>query len=336
MNKLRWGIMGTGNIAAQFAAGVASSKRSVIAAVGSRAPHTAQAFGKRFAIQRCHGNYEALLADDQVDAIYLSLPNALHCQWTIRALESGKHVLCEKPLASNLAQAVLMFDAADRMGRVLVEAFMYRAHPLTQAYMKEIRQGAIGELRLLRCSFNYCTRRVEGNVRFSPDLHGGSLMDIGTYCTSLAILAADGAMPTTVRAAGHKHDTGVDDQAAGVLMFDSGMIASFTCGMTAHSNNAAYFCGTDGLIEVPWPWKPPEPVSQYSLRTMTAPRQDQAPTSPTQVTREVSIEVPLYGHEADAFADVVFDGAQPFMPREHSLTNQRLLDELRKQVGLGF
>lgn len=336
MSKLRFGIMGTGNIAGQFATGVQSATKSIIAAVGSRKQQTADAFGQRFNIDRCHGSYQALLDDDRVDAIYLSLPNAMHCEWTIRALEKGKHVLCEKPFASNRAQAVMMFDAADRAGRVLIEAFMYRAHPLTRAYLDEIRSGAIGELRLLRCSFNYCTKRIDGNVRFDSQLHGGSLMDIGTYCTSLAILAADGAEPIKVCGLGHVHETQVDDMAAASLMFESGLIASFTSGMSAHSDNTAYFCGTEGYLEVPWPWKPPHPTSEYGVRTMTPPKQDQTHAGPTRQTREVTCDIPLYGLEADAFAEAVLDNAEPFMPRQHTLVNQRVLDQLRKQVGLRF
>ncbi len=335
-DPFRFGILGTGNIARQFAEGVARSRRCAITAVGSRTLAGADDFARQHEIAGAHGTYDALLADDSVDAIYVSLPNSLHCEWTVRALEAGKHVLCEKPFAVNQAQAATMFEAADRAGRVLIEAFMYRVHPLTLAYIDELRKGAIGELKLVRCSFNYCTTNIDGNVRFSTDLAGGALMDIGTYCTSLALLVADGAAPAHITAAAHIHDTGIDDIAAGTLTYDSGLIASFTCGMRAHADNTAHLCGTEGFIEIPVPWKPPEQNAEYRLRTMTAPKIDGKPAGPTEQTRTCDAPVPLYGMEADAFADTVIDGVEPFMPREHTMVNQRVLDTMRKQIGLPF
>src|SRR5690606_38140914 len=130
-------------------------------------------------IPRAHGSYEALLQDDTVDAIYLSLPNSMHHQWTIRALEAGKHVLCEKPFAMTHGQATEMFDAAEEHGRVLIEAFMYRCHPLTRAVKRALDAGEIGRLQIVRTSFCYKTRPIDGNVRFDPALGGGALMDTG-------------------------------------------------------------------------------------------------------------------------------------------------------------
>jgi predicted dehydrogenase len=245
-------------------------------------------------------------------------------------------VLCEKPFAVNHAEAESMFDAADRAGRTVIEAFMYRVHPATRRIVEELRRGAIGRLRLVRCSFNYCTNVIERNVRFSTDLAGGSLMDIGTYCTSLALLVADGAEPTHVHAVGHVHESGVDDMAAGTITFDGGLIASFACGMRAHADNTAYLCGEEGFIEIPYPWKPAERGAEYRVRTMPAPRTDGVSAGPTERTEICDAPAPLYGMEADAFAEAVLDGAEPFMPRHQTLSNQRILDRMRRQIGLRF
>jgi len=334
-DKLRFGIIGTGNIANQFAAGVAGSRRCVVSAVGSRSADAAEAFAAKHDVPAAHAGYDAMLADETVDAVYNSLPNALHHQWTIKALQAGKHVLCEKPFAVNLAEAERMFDAADQAGRLLVEAFMYRSHPLTRAVHKSLRDGEIGKLRLIKASFNYYTGKVEGNVRFDVALAGGALMDIGCYCTSFATLMA-GAAPTAVHAAGNFHDTGVDEMAVGTLVFPDDVLASFTCGMAAHADNTAYLCGSEGFIEIPIPWKPPVTDAVYTVRTMPAPKLDGAKREPTRETRKVSADAPLYGLEADDFAAAALDGAAPAVSRQDTLTNQRTLDELRRQLGLPF
>src|SRR5690606_34004733 len=137
---------------------------------------------ERFKIPRHHASYDALLADPEVDAVYVSLPNSLHHAWTIRALEAGKHVLCEKPFAATAAEAEAMFASADRAGRLVVEAFMYRSHPLTKAVVRRVREGAVGRLKLIRASFCFRVRQPGGNIRFSRSLAGGALMDIGCYC----------------------------------------------------------------------------------------------------------------------------------------------------------
>jgi predicted dehydrogenase len=334
MSQLRYGILGTGNIANQFAEGVAGASRSMIAAVGSRTQQSAEAFASKHGVPTAHGSYEALIADDSVDAVYLSLPNSMHCEWTIRCLEAGKHVLCEKPIAADAAEAERMFAAADANGRHLVEAFMYVSHPQTQAVLRELRSGAIGELRLVRCSFNYCTHNTTDNIRFDAALAGGALMDIGCYCLSLARLAV-GEEPEAAHAVGHLHESGVDDMAAGDLRFPGGVLAGFTCGMRAHADNTAYLCGTEGFIAIPVPWKPPRPESEYVVATMPAPRQDGGkPAGPTRRVEKVTCEQPLYGLEADAFAVTVLNDEPPAVSRQMTLGNMKLLDDLRQQIGV--
>ncbi|MFW6032568.1 MAG: Gfo/Idh/MocA family protein, partial [Phycisphaeraceae bacterium] len=240
--RLHWGILGTGNIANQFAEGATHARRSKIVAVGSRTQRNASDFAERFEIAHAHGSYEALLADDGVEAVYISLPNSLHHEWTLKALAAGKHVLCEKPFASNEQQAREMFAAAERADRRLVEAFMYRSHPLTRAVIEKVRQGAIGNLKLVRTSFCYRTRHIEDNIRFDPALDGGALMDVGCYCLDFSCLLA-GEAPESAEASAHIHPTGVDDYVAGSMKFPSGVLASFCCGMSVQTNNAAIISG---------------------------------------------------------------------------------------------
>jgi predicted dehydrogenase len=332
-SQLRWGILGTGNIAGQFAAGVKSSRRSVITAAGSRRLDTVRKFATQHEIPRVYGSYDELLADPEVDAVYNALPNSLHHEWTIKALRAGKHVLCEKPFAMDLPQAVEMFDVARQTGRTLVEAFMYRSHPLTKAVLDTVRGGAIGELRLIRTSFCYRTTRIDGNIRFAPDLGGGALMDVGCYCISFSRLIAD-AEPSSVYATSRTHSTSVDDAVVAAMHFPGDVLASFTAGMSVQADNAAYICGTEGYIEVPVPWKPPVTGALYTIARGIPPKQDNpAPMkTPPRETRTVHADLELYGLEADDFAVTVLDNKPPAVSEADTLGNMAVLDEMRRQI----
>lgn len=339
MNQpLRLGILGTGNIARQFAAGLAGSTRTRIQAVGSRRSDAADEFAATHGIARAYGSYEQLLHDRDVDAVYVSLPNSLHHEWTIAALRTGKHVLCEKPIAANAAEAEEMFDAAERAGRILVEAFMYRSHPLTHAVLGSIRAGEIGTVKLIRTSFCFRTSRTEDNIRFDASLAGGALMDVGCYCLDFSRLVT-GTEPVSAHAVGTLHPSGVDDFAAAVLAFPDGVTASFTCGMSVQADNTAYVCGTEGFIEVPVPWKPAAENAAYSIVRGTPPKMDgpvKPVLPPARDTRHVTAAKGLYSLEADDFAAAALDGAAPRLGRRDSVGNMRLLDELRRQVGVRF
>lgn len=338
-DMLHWGIIGTGNIARQFAAGVNSSRRGTLAAVGSRSQESANAFASAYRIGAAHGSYDGLLADKQVSAVYISLPNSMHHACTLRALKAGKHVLCEKPLGANAAEAEEMFDIAQKTGLVLIEAFMYRAHPLTHAVRQTLAGGAVGHLKLIRTSFCYRTTGISGNIRFDPALAGGALMDIGSYCINYARLLA-GEPPSSVHAVGHLHESGVDDFAAGTLRFPGGVLSSFTCGMTVQADNTAYICGDEGYIEVPVPWKPPPHQAVYVTAHATPPRMDNptssAPAQPSRQTHIIDADMDLYGIEADDFAATTLDGKSPLMERQETIDNMRILDELRRQIGVKF
>ena len=339
-HPLRFGILGTGNIAGQFARDVADAQRSAVVAVGSRSEDSAAAFGGRFGLptDHCHGSYDSLLAVDAVEAVYVSLPNHLHREWSIRAMEAGKHVLCEKPLAMDAAEAQEMFDASRRTGMTLMEGFMYRTHPLTDAVLQAVRDGAIGELRMIRASFCYHTSKVGGNVRFAPpEEGGGALMDIGCYTLSFARLFAGGE-PDHAHIVHHRHPTGVDDYGCVALGFPSGITAALTFGMSVQLDNTAHLGGTDGYIEVPIPWKPPQHGAAYTLAGQRPPKMDTPETpgtpgeAPPPETFKVDAPTPLYAGEADAFAAAVRGDAPLPVTEADTLGNMRLLDRLREQM----
>ena len=333
--RLKFGILGTGNIARQFADGVAAAQRSEIVAAGSRSIDSAKAFAATRKIPAAYGSYDELLADANVDAIYNSLPNSLHHEWTIKSLKAGKHVLSEKPFAMTRAQAQEMFDVATKTGKVLIEAFMYRSHPLTHAVIDAVRAGEIGELRMVRTSFCYKTNRLEGNVRFEKQLGGGALMDVGCYCINLSRLLAR-EEPDQISASAHFHERGVDDALVGSMHFPGGVVASMTCGMTVHADNTAYICGSDGYIEIPVPWKPPPKQAAYTLARSTPPKQDIAAGAPkpARETRFVDAGSELYALEADDFAAAALDGRPHALTMADTLGNMAVLDEMRRQIGL--
>jgi predicted dehydrogenase len=342
--KVKWGILGTGNIARQYAAGLRSARHCVVSAVGSRTKEAAAEFAKTFHVENVHGSYEALIADPEVDAVYISMPNSLHCQWTLAALNAGKHVLCEKPLAMNAAEAQQMFAAAEKSGKLLMEAFMYRTHPQTLAVMDCVKRGGIGKLKMIRTSFCYRTTRIDGNVRFVRELGGGTLMDIGCYCISFSRLFA-GAEPTAIHAVAKMHPTGVDEMVVGTLQFPDDILATFEAGMGLQADNTAYICGEEGYIEIPTPWKPPAHQAKFIITRGIQPRMDRpagspgsssAPPLPLRDVRYVDAGVELYAVEADDFSQSIQEGRPARVTPADSIGNMRVLDAMREQIRLKF
>ncbi len=315
---LRWGILGTGQIARKFATQLGQTQRGLLAAVGSRTFESAQGFAREFG-GAVHATYDALLDDKEVEAVYVSLPNSLHAKWSIKAMEAGKHVLCEKPMASNVAEAQRMFDVARQRKRLLVEAFMYRAHPAIAELIRSVRAGLIGDVKLIRSHFTFNREDTDDDARYKPGMAGGSLMDVGCYCINLARALA-GSEPTAMHAVAHRHATGVDDYAAGCLDFNGQTLATFTCGMTVEADRTTYVGGSTGYIEIDTPWFC---NGRYTIVTENG-----------DVRRTVRLENSkgLYALEAEAFADAV-DGAEPWISPDDTLGNMRVLDALREQLG---
>src|SRR5262245_25640652 len=186
-----WGIISTADINRKLIPGAQASPKVDLLAVASRDQRRADDYAKEWGIERAYGSYEALLGDADIEAVYISLPNTLHCEWSIRALEAGKHVLCEKPLSRHPEEVGAAFAAAERAGRHLSEAFMYRHNPQTERLRRLIDGGAVGPVRLIRSVFSYSLYDRD-NIRLRTDVEGGALMDVGCYCVSGSRLAAGG------------------------------------------------------------------------------------------------------------------------------------------------
>src|SRR5438105_9508177 len=231
---LAWGILGTGTIARIFTKGLTDSKTGTLVAVGSRTQEAADAFGDEWKVAHRHGSYEQLLADPAVQAVYIATPHPLHAGWAIRAAEAGKHVLCEKPLALNHAEAMAVVEAARRHDVFLMEGFMYRCHPQTAQLIELIRARAIGDVRVIQASFSFQvapTASPESRI-LSNALGGGGILDVGCYCASMARLIAGVvtgkafAEPEEVHGAGQiGAESRVDEYAIAALKFPGGILA---------------------------------------------------------------------------------------------------------------
>ena len=259
---IRWGILSTANIGRAFMKGVGLSRTSCIQAVASREWTRASEWAREHGIPRAFGSYEELLQSGEVDVIYNPLPNSLHAEWTIKALEAGIPVLCEKPFASTAAEAQTMVAAAEKKGVLLAEAFMYRFHPMYDRILELIEEGAIGEV-LSVCS-TFCFRLTDrSNIRASAELAGGSLMDVGCYCVNLSRRIA-GCEPARVTA--FERRSTVDDTLVGALEFPNGILAHFKCSIESNGRRHAEIAGTEGTILVEDPWFPGESEAHLTLR----------------------------------------------------------------------
>ena len=252
---LRIGVLGAANIARSFTSGVRPSSRVEVAAVASRDLAKAQAFAAECGIARALGSYESLLADPAIDAIYNPLPNSLHAEWSIKALEAGKHVLCEKPLAMSADEVRAMVAAAHRTGRLLVEAYPYRAQAQTRRMQELIEAGAIGQVEIIRASFGV-TFANPANIRLKPELGGGSIYDIGSYPLSLVRLIT-GTRATHVSAVATWTETGVDRSVLASLEFPGGVLAQISSSFATSYHRQALIAGSAGTIETTYLNHPP-------------------------------------------------------------------------------
>ena len=339
-NTLRWGLLATGSIARKFANHLPRSRTGRLVAVASRDAGKAIAFGKEFGVEasHCHGGYDELLADPEVDAVYISTPHPHHAQWAIRACEAGKHVLCEKPLTLNAAQAMAVVESARVGGVFLMEAFMYRCLPQTAKLVETIQGGAIGSVRMIQANFGFTQDRAADQRLNNPDLGGGGILDVGCYAVSMARLIAGTAEgkafadPTSVNAAARIGDTGVDDYAAATLAFDSGILAQVATGVKLGLLNHVWVFGDAGMIIVDQPWGMGFEGGEMGFEVR--PKKGEA----YRVT--VSDDRPLYAIEADAVADAVADGKQqpdpPAMTWADTVGNLKTLDQWREAVKLTY
>jgi xylose dehydrogenase (NAD/NADP) len=252
----RWGILSTARIGARLVEGASKTAAADIVAVASRDGGTAQAFADAYDIPRAHASYEALLADPDVEAIYIPLPNSMHVDWTIQALQAGKHVLCEKPMDRRPEQVARAFDVAATQGLVLSEAFMWRHNPQTRRLRELLEDGAIGAVRLVRASFAFALAG-DADVRLDAALDGGGLMDVGCYCVSGARLVA--GEPVSVSAQAVVGPTGVDVRLSGLLRFPGDVLGMIDCGLDVAARSELEIAGTEGRIVLPDPWHAIDP-----------------------------------------------------------------------------
>jgi xylose dehydrogenase (NAD/NADP) len=246
-----WGILSTAHINRKVIPGAQASPKVELAAVASRDRARAEEYARTWEIERAYGSYEALLEDPEIEAVYISLPNTLHCEWSIRALEAGKHVLCEKPLSRHLDEVEGTFHVAERTGLLMSEAFMYRHNPQTKRVRELVEEGAIGELRLIRSTFSYSLYDEE-NIRLRTDVEGGALMDVGCYCVSGSRLL--GGEPDTVYAQAWFGPTGTDWVLGATLRFPGDVIALFDCGTALPERDELEAIGSEGSLFVDDPW----------------------------------------------------------------------------------
>ncbi len=251
---LRWGLLGTGRINRALITPLRVSPRNRLAGVASRDLARGQAYAAEWGIPRVFPSYEALLADPDIDVVYNSLPNSLHAEWTIKAAQAGKHVLCEKPMTLAPAEADAVAAAAAKAGVVVMEAFMYRHHPQTLKVKALVDTGAIGALQLIRGAFTFNLNRP-GDVRLEPALGGGSIWDVGCYPISFARLLA-GAEPVEVFGWQQPGPTGIDIAFAGQMRFPGSVVAQFDSGFRSPERMLLEVVGSDGTISLANAFKP--------------------------------------------------------------------------------
>jgi len=262
--KLSFGILGTGWMFGKYADAFQLIDEASLMAVASRDEERARAAAVKRNVPRAHPSYESLINDPEIDVIINALHNGLHCEWTVRALAAGKHVLCEKPLACSSAEVDKMFAAAHASQRWLMEGFMYRFHPQMAEAKRLVAAGEIGRVLYIR-AHRAAQGRERSNPRFRRDAGGGALMDLGCYCVNLSRFFAD-AEPRRVAANAHfDEQTGVDLTLSGSLQFDGGVTAQFVCSMEAEPSYAAEIIGTEGRLLIPNPWSPPSWPAELHL-----------------------------------------------------------------------
>jgi D-xylose 1-dehydrogenase (NADP+, D-xylono-1,5-lactone-forming) len=280
---VRWGIMSTALINAKVLRGAALSADVSVVAVGSRDGDRSREFASQWGIPRAYGSYDEILADPDVEAVYIPLPNSMHHPWTMRSLDAGKHVLCEKPYTRHAAEVSAAFDKAAESGLVLSEGFMFRYHPHIQALVQLVRSGQLGRLRLISGAFSGATDNPN-DVRLDPGLDGGSLMDVGVYPLSASRLLA--GEPIAVTAQQVTGATGVDVGFAATLRFDDDVFAHFDCGFHLADRSYLEVVGTHGRVEVSDPWHGTHPALTVTMQGAEPVRTEIDPANPYQLELE--------------------------------------------------
>lgn len=335
---IRWGIIGPGTIARTFADGIAHSRTGKLVAIATRNPEK-PGLAENFPGARIVKGYEALLEDNEIDAVYIAVPHTGHAEWAIKAIRAGKHVLVEKPIALTAYDADAIYHEARKAGVFAGEAFMYRVHPQTAKIVELVKSGAIGALRIIRTSFgfNMGTFRPEHRL-FANETAGGGILDVGGYPVSMARLIAGAAEgkpflePEKVAGVGHLGQSGVDEWASAVLQFPGGVIAEVSCSIMANQDNTLRIIGSEGRIEVKDFW--------FASGHKGGVGKIELFKGNEQQTIEVKEDRWLYSFEVDAAGDAIRAGQQEFtspgMGWADSVGNLRVLDQWRASIGLEY
>ena len=343
---LNWGVMSAGGIAYVFCNAMRFTDSGQILAVGSRTQSRMDRLANDFDIPRQYTDYEALLEDEDIDAIYIATIHPLHAEWAIKCAEAGKHILVEKPISMNHTEAAAMVDAARENDVFLMEAFMYRCHPQIQRVIELIQDGAIGDVHIVQARFG-------GQVAFNPDgriynreMGGGGILDLGCYTASAVRLfagAAEGELflhPTVTKATGKVGPTGVDHIAAAVLKFENDIVGDIIAAVEGSVGRGVSIHGSEGVITIPNPWLPSSPCrgakEPLPLDTVfpssTIIVQPHGDGEPTEI--EVPVDRDLFTYEADTVANHIDARQAPAMSWDDTLSNMRMLDTWREQVGV--
>jgi predicted dehydrogenase len=318
--KLRWGVISTSNIGrVAVIPAIRAAKNSELVAVASRDAEKGRDFAQRLNIPRSYGSYEALLAAQDIEAVYIPLPNSLHREWAIKAAQSGKHILCEKPLALNAAECLEMEAVAQENHVKLMEAFMYRFHPQTQVVLELVKQGVPGKVHLVHSSFTFRLTRTD-NIRFKPELGGGALMDVGCYCVNFSRMVI-GSEPVEAQAYARWGSTGVDDQLVGTLRFADGTLAQFDCGLTLERRESFEVVGTEAALYSSQAFLPgTEELTFFERRG----RKGEIPHK-VQGADEYQLMV-------EYFADCVLEDKPLRFPASEAAANMRAIDALYRSA----
>jgi len=336
-DKLKWGIISTGRIAQTFADGVLHSDTGKLVAVASREKQKAQQFAEKFNIPSAYGSYEELLADSNVEAVYIATPHPSHALWAIRTAEAKKHILCEKPIGINHAQAMAIVDAAIENDVFLMEAFMYRCHPQTKKLVELLRENIIGDVRVIQATFSFQATFSPESRLFNNDSGGGGILDVGCYCTSMARLVAgvatgkEIAEPIELKGCGHLGATGVDEWAVAIAKFPGDIVAQLSTGVAIAQENVVRIFGTKGYIFIPSPWVISRDGGESKIFVHIY-----GQSSPVEVT--VKTDKKLYSIEADTVAENIENRQArfPAMTWDDTLGNMKTLDMWRQSIGLVY
>lgn len=330
--RLHWGLISTAGINRALIGPLRQAARSDLVAVASRSLDRAQAYAQAWEIPRAYGSYEALLADPEIDAVYISLPNTLHAEWTIKAAEAGKHVLCEKPFVPTLEELNAVEAAAQANNVTVFEAFMYLHHPQTLKAQAMIAEGRLGQVQLIQSWFSfYLPPSQSQNIRLNPDLAGGSLWDVGVYPNSMAITMASAAAgreqpPAEVWAQQVIGETGVEVTLTGQLRFPDGPVAQLSSSFRMPFRAGTVIVGDAATLTIPKPWKPG--MNDTPSEMVLCPRQ-----SDEETIKLAPIDP--YLCEVEAMEACVLDGADPVVPLSRSRTFLRTVLALYQSAQTG-